>query len=101
MLRGPSRRRVARVNEQFIICADVRVHSRSAPRSTDVPVAKLRLMLKGEQLEDERSVQDYHIRRDEVLTLILKEPDGNAAQTAQVDCPHVRVTFRLCVRQPH
>ena len=50
----------------------------------DVPVAKLRLMLKGENLEDERSAQDYHIRRDEVLTLILKEPDGNAAQTAQV-----------------
>ena len=50
-------------------------------------------MLKGENLEDERSAQDYHIRRDEVLTLLLKEPDGNAAQTAQVhasepDRPH-------------
>ncbi len=52
--------------------------------STDVPVAVQRLMLKDQHLEDERSAQDYHIRRETELTILIKVPDGNHAMMPEV-----------------
>ena len=51
----------------------------------DVSVANQRLMINGQQMEDERTAQDYQLRRDSEVTLVLVAvPDGNVAQTAQV-----------------
>ena len=54
------------------------------PITADVPAAVQRLMFKDQHLEDERSAQDYHIHRDSELTILIKVPDGNAAQLPEV-----------------
>ncbi len=41
-------------------------------------------MLKDQHLEDERSAQDYHIRREAELTILIKVPDGQAAMMPEV-----------------
>ena len=51
----------------------------------DVLVANQRLMFNGQQLDDERTAQDYQLRRDSEVTLLLVAmPDGNAAHMAEV-----------------